>query len=189
MAPILDPIQKIRDEVAAANGERSMQWYYGQIKRLGLRTGNEALYSGFGKFATGIQIGKMYLFAYDPKLKDSLPYYDTYPLVFPFASAEGGFRGINLHYLPPLARKTFIKELMRYLTATKLTEKSKLRLSWRVLQKYSQAQICVKQYLLSHVQSRFLEIDPRDWNTAALLPVENFVGASKKSIHKRGSRA
>jgi hypothetical protein len=43
--------------------------------------------------------GEMYLFAYDPKTKEDLPYYDRFPLVFPFRKVKGGFYGINMHYL------------------------------------------------------------------------------------------
>ena len=48
-----------------------------------------------------IRIGNLYLFLYDPKTKNQLPYYDTFPLVYPYRKAEGGFVGYNLHYLPP----------------------------------------------------------------------------------------
>ena len=33
-------------------------------------------------------IGRMYLFNYDPKYKKELPYYDRFPLIFPFLSAN-----------------------------------------------------------------------------------------------------
>jgi hypothetical protein len=41
---------------------------------------------------------------------------------------------------------------------------------------------CVKHYLDSQVQSRFLNIKYPDWVTASLLPVERFVGASKQQV-------
>ena len=49
-------------------------------------------------------IGQLYLFQYDAKWKDILPYWDMWPLIFPFDYAKNGFYGINLHYLPPNAR-------------------------------------------------------------------------------------
>ena len=56
--------------------------------------------------------GRMYMFSYDPKTKDKLPYYDRFPLVFPFDSAPGGFMGLNLHYLSPMLRARFLDKLM-----------------------------------------------------------------------------
>ena len=51
--------------------------------------------------ATKFQIpGKMYFFHYSPKLKDKLPYYDSFPLVIIIEMYGDGFLGLNLHYLP-----------------------------------------------------------------------------------------
>ena len=53
-------------------------------------------------------VGNMYMFFYDPKLKKELPYYDSFPLVIVVGPAEGGFLGLNLHYLPPTLRAKFL---------------------------------------------------------------------------------
>jgi len=42
---------------------------------------------------------------------------------------------------------------------------------------------CIKRYLFSQIQSRFLEITADEWDIAALLPMESFVGASTKKVH------
>jgi hypothetical protein len=41
-------------------------------------------------------VGSMQMFFYDPKTKETLPYYDTFPLVVVVGPAEGGFYGLNL---------------------------------------------------------------------------------------------
>ena len=56
-------------------------------------------------------VGNMYMFFYDPKTKDTLPYYDSFPLIVVVGPAEGGFYGINLHYLPPTLRAKFLDGL------------------------------------------------------------------------------
>ena len=43
-------------------------------------------------------IGRMYFYFYDPKTKDTLPYYDKFPLVIPIERYPDGFLGLNLHY-------------------------------------------------------------------------------------------
>lgn len=182
MTTVQNPLEQAR-----VRDPKSTQWYLGQIRRLGLRkiSGQQALHAGIGTFAASPSLGSMYLFAYDPKTKETLPYYDTFPLVFPFAPAKGGFLGINLHYLAPVARTKFIKELMEHATTKNLTQKTRLRLSWGTLQRYSQSYPCVKHYLTKHVRSSFLTIDPRDWTTASLLPIEGFVGRNKTAVYKK----
>ena len=50
--------------------------------------------------------GSMYMYFYDAKHKETLPYYDKFPLTIPVGPAPGGFYGLNLHYLPlPLRAK------------------------------------------------------------------------------------
>ena len=48
-----------------------------------------------------LMIGNMYMFRYEPKLKESLPYYDRFPIVFPIEPYSDGFLGLNFHYLYP----------------------------------------------------------------------------------------
>jgi hypothetical protein len=45
-----------------------------------------------------------------------------------------------------------------------------------------QAKPCIKRYLFSHVQSRFLEITADEWDIAVMLPVESFAKAKKNKV-------
>ena len=54
----------------------------------------------------------MNMFFYDPKHKDTLPYYDRFPLSVIIGPAKGGFYGLNLHYLPPVLRAKMLDALM-----------------------------------------------------------------------------
>jgi hypothetical protein len=42
---------------------------------------------------------------------------------------------------------------------------------------------CIKRYLYSNIESRFLEISSNEWDIAALLPVESFVGATTSKVY------
>ena len=53
-------------------------------------------------------IGSMNMFFYDPKHKDTLPYYDRFPLVIIVGPAEKGFYGLNLPFLNFAAATIFI---------------------------------------------------------------------------------
>jgi hypothetical protein len=130
-------------------------------------------------------IGRMYFYFYDPKTKDTLPYYDKFPLVIPIEQYPDGFLGLNLHYISPKQRVLLLDKLSTLLTDHNYDEKTRLRISYDYLAKASkiyQAKPCIKRYLFSHVQSRFLEITADEWDIAVMLPVESFAKASKNKV-------
>lgn len=163
------------------DNERSLRWYRKQIQTL--VTTKVKMRNDIRKEAvisTNMEIGKLYLYKYDPKWKDILPVYDTYPLVFPFNYAKGGFLGINLHYLPYNFRFYLIQSLepLLYGRTTAVSKKNKAKLSWEILTKIAgvgSLNNAVKHYLTDHMRSAFMEIRHEDWFTAANLPIENFV--------------
>lgn len=129
--------------------------------------------------------GEMYLFAYDAKTQDKLPYWDMFPLVFPFRKLKDGFIGLNMHYLPHALRARLLDRLMDFKTNSLMNENTRLRYSWNTIQgvsKFKLAEPCVHRYLTSHLQSPLKKIDSQHWTTALLLPVERFVGASKQQV-------
>jgi hypothetical protein len=130
-------------------------------------------------------IGRMYFYFYDPKTKDTLPYYDKFPLVIPIERYPDGFLGLNLHYISPKQRVLLLDKLSTLLTDDNYDEKTRLRISYDYLSRASkmyQAKPCIKRYLFSHIQSRFLEITADEWDIAAMLPVESFVKAKKNKV-------
>jgi len=145
-----------------------------------------------GPFLTNrIITGNMYLFAYDPKTKEDLPYYDRFPLVFPFRRVPDGFYGINLHYLPPLLRAKLMDALYDTVNNDNMDETTRLRINYRILQsaaKFRYFEPCVKHYLNNHVRTRFLWIPADQWETALFLPLERFVGATKQQVWKDSRR-
>lgn len=109
--------------------------------------------------------GYMYLFKYDPKGKLDLPYYDTFPLIFPIETYNDGFLGINFHYLPYMLRAKLMDALYTITTDKKYNDKTKILATYRILQgasKYSAFKPTVKRYLYNHVRSQFLEIKARN---------------------------
>ena len=45
-------------------------------------------------------IGKMFFYGYNPKTKNTLPYYDIFPLVIMVRGLDNGWHGLNLHLIP-----------------------------------------------------------------------------------------
>lgn len=131
-------------------------------------------------------MGNMYLFNYDPKHKDTLPYYDMFPLIFPINKAKGGFLGINMHYLPPVLRAKLMDSLYETITNKNYDDTTKLNISYRILNgaaKYKEFAPTVKHYLTSHVRSRPAYIHPTEWDIALFLPTQKFVGASANKVY------
>jgi hypothetical protein len=132
-------------------------------------------------------IGKMYHFFYDPKLKDSLPYYDRFPLVIPIERYPDGFLGLNLHYIHPKQRILLLDKLSEILTNNKYNEATKMKISYDFLAaspSIFQTKACYKKYLFKHIESRFLEIGANEWDIAVMLPTESFIGAPKSKVFR-----
>lgn len=132
-----------------------------------------------------IMPGRLYLFMYDAKMKDTLPYWDRFPLVFPYARTPNGFIGLNMHYLPYILRVRLLDRLMDFATNKNMDANTKLKYSYATIQSSSKlrmAQPCIHRYISGNVQSRFLEIPASEWHTAMMLPVERFVGANKQTV-------
>jgi len=181
-----NPFEALR---TGSKEKKSYQWYQAQIRKLGLNslTPEKTLDSGIGKLVNKVEIGKMYLFMYSPKMFKTLPYYDEFPLVMPFNAIKGGFAGLNLHYVPPLLRMKLLDSMLKLSDTPTLTKTTKLRMSWDIVGNFSrfpETRACVKRYLLPHVQSRFLEINPQDWKAAILLPVESFQNETKSNVYQ-----
>jgi len=136
-------------------------------------------------------VGSMYMYFYDPKLKDKLPYYDSFPLVIPIGPASGGFMGLNLHYIPPMLRAKLLDSLMDITNNDKFDNSTKFNLSYRMLkgaQKFRYFKPCVKHYLNSNVRSRFARVPSTEWEIAAFLPTADFQKASKSKVYADSRR-
>ena len=132
------------------------------------------------------QIGQMMLFEYDPKHKDTLPYYDRFPLIFPINIAKGGFLGMNMHYLPPRLRAQLMDALYDAANNERFDEKTRLDISYRILSQSSKYRLfkpTVKRYLTKHVRSRFVRINASEWDIALFLPLQSFQKGSVQKVY------
>jgi len=172
--------------LAAAN-KNSYSWFAQQatlLKSEGF-TYNRVLKEQGYKHPSKITPGKLYMYIYDAKHKDTLPYWDMYPMVFPFKALPNGFIGLNMHYIPYAFRIRMLDKLME-IDGSKGTQRTKMQLSWDLIQSSSKLKLlqpCVHRYLTSHVVSQFREIERKDWATAMFLP-EQFIGANKTTVWK-----
>ena len=185
MAKLIDRIkQSLAKEGLSAGSNNARSWLRAKVKEL--TPTSRALMADKERLKGNSTIGKMYFYFYDPKTKDTLPYYDRFPLVIPIESYRDGFLGLNLHYIHPKQRLILLDKLSETATNDKFDSKTKLRVNYSYLASASkafEATPCIKRYLFTHIQSRFLEISADEWDIAALLPVESFVGATTSKVY------
>lgn len=134
---------------------------------------NGVLTPNKSRFTNYVSIGSMYMFNYDAKWKDTLPYWDARPLIFPFKLVPGGFYGINLHYLPLEVRAVLMDELYKLTNNTRFDESTVIAANYQLLMSSAKTKIikdCVKHYLIDHVRSSFTYIYPSEWDIALFLP-------------------
>ena len=202
MADKFDKINNLSDLISSvkAKSQKAKQWFRELIKT----TQRAAIPGKFGreevrkernidviKKVTRKDIGAMFLMRYDAKTKDRLPYWDAWPLVFPFAPAPGGFYGINIHYLNPTARMTLMMALIKgsqSFGSKQLDEDFRLKLSYKVLSSFPPAVPCIKRYLMGHVVKKSLyRISGEDWAYAAGLPMQMFKKESASYVWKQSA--
>lgn len=186
MTSMLDVFQKHRYDPSIVTQSRT--WFRQQatlLRKEGIKPAR--MYQNSGSYVSSVKPGNMYMFFYDPKTKDTLPYYDSFPLVFPFAKTPNGFMGLNLHYLSYRFRIVLLDNLLKFKNTKGLDENTKLRLSWDLLKGISKHRLvepCVKSYLTDHLVTQLKLVSPTDWTTALMMPVESFKKASTTEVWK-----
>lgn len=159
-----------------ADQQDSMSWFRSKVMEA---SDAGSFMSSARKMAvSSITPGSMYLFSYDPKLKNILPVYDRYPLVFPISSQGDSFLGLNMHYLNGVQRSSLMDALKDLTNNNKYDESTRIVMSYQLLNgssKYKYFEKALKKYLFSHVRSRFYLIPSAEWNFAMNLPLAQFV--------------
>lgn len=187
MSSIFDTIltKGVRAGQMPARTEASREWYRNTAQEYKNINETKLMKGGNERLTNRPMIGSMYMYYYDPKHKATLPYYDRFPLVFPYRKVENGFMGLNLHYLPLNYRAKLMDALYDVANNDKFDETTKLKFNYNILNsasKYKYFAPCVKHYLTEQVRSRFLYVYPSEWDIALFLPLERFQGANKQKV-------
>ena len=131
-------------------------------------------------------IGGLYFFAYNPKTRDDLPYYDKFPLVMPLKRESDGFIGLNFHYLPIGYRIRFLQKLLP-LALYDGDDIRRIRITYDILdasRRYREFRPCIKKYLLSNIKSKIVKVESEEWDTALFIPVHQFKKAQPQTVWK-----
>jgi hypothetical protein len=185
---------KLFDEILAkgiragqlpARSSTAREWFRDKANGLGKVSDSNILRDSTERLKNRTTVGKMYFFVYDAKYKDTLPYYDKFPLIFPVDRTPNGFTGINFHYLPLQLRAQLMDALYDITNNDRYDETTKLKMSYGVLkgaEKFKLFKPTFKRYLTSQIRSRFVQIEPAEWDIALWLQTEQFIGASKTKV-------
>ena len=161
-------IQAFRAGITPRTKE-SIAWFRKKAGQLGKVTGATVFNQEEVKLKDSLRnpVGNMYMFYYNAKHRETLPYFDAFPLVVITQMAEGGFYGLNLHYLPPTTRAKALNALLggdglpsKYFKPT------------------------IHRYLTTQVRSRFALIDKPEWEIATFLPTADFQKSGKSSVYR-----
>lgn len=171
--------------------KQSRDWFRKKAGQLGSVNRNALMKEDPVSLKNRTLVGSMNMFFYDPKHKDTLPYYDRFPLVIVLGPAKDGFLGLNLHYLPPVLRAKFLDALLDVTNNSKYNQTTKFDITYDLLKraaKYKYFKPCIKHYLTSNVRSRFARIDAPEWEIATFLPTADFEKASQSQVWKDSRR-
>ena len=174
---------------ASARTWASHKWFMEKVKKLNQNPNVQQFLkdSHFVK-KTAFRPGFMYHFMYDAKGADTLPYWDKFPLMIAVGPAEGGFYGMNLHYLAPPLRARFLDRLLDTTNNDKFDETTKFKLNYSVLSRMAKLKAfvpCFKHYLFNHTKSKIMMVPASEWEIAIFLPTEKFQGTNKRNVWRK----
>ena len=111
MASLFDTIsaQAFRAGITTRT-DQSKKWFQKKVRELGTVSREKVLKDDALDKVGRTLAGNMYMYFYDPKFKETLPYYDRFPLTIMLEPAKGGFYGLNLHYLNYKPRALFLDD-------------------------------------------------------------------------------
>ena len=170
----------------------SRTWFRRKAAQLGRINRNKLMQEDEINLQNTFGRGGMFMYFYDPKHKETLPYYDRFPLTIPVERAPGGFKGLNLHYLPPILRAKFLDSLLDITNNDNYNETTKFNLSMKTLKAASRFRYfkpCLKHYLTDHVRSRFALVSPTEWEIAVFLPTQDWAKRSASYVYSESRKA
>lgn len=159
-----------------SNSIKSKNWFVKTMSQMYKYTPSYILGDSAKLQEHNLFFGRLCMFIYDPKTKEKLPYYDTFPLVLPFEPRKDGFLGLNFHYIDPYSRAILLNQL------SDGNNMAELLFVYRDIKNNPIAKSCLKYYLYPYVRTKFVEIEPADFEWVLYLPTERFIKKSKSTV-------
>jgi hypothetical protein len=176
---MLDLLERIQGETPLETEKRSqesLEWFKGRLRKI-RQPVNKLLTDDDFPIVKRPELGRMYMYLYDAKYQDLMPYWDKFPLTIVFDLLADGFMGINLHYIAPRYRTALLLSLYEIAIDNDNDEEQRVLLSYQLIKSVSglkYAKPCVKRYLYGHINSRIAEVPMDNWDMMAMLPSQKF---------------
>lgn len=186
-----------RRQIIFSQSEASMKWFYERARKTSITSSQliREYTSDDFRNTNQVQIGSLYMFYYDPAHKETLPYYDTFPMIFLSdmwqTHGKTHFAGINLHYLPYKQRAFLMDALYDLENNASIPANKRLNLSYQILRQAAANRWfapCYKRYLKTHVRSKLVKIPYEEWVPAVFLPVHEFEKATAAQVWRDSTR-
>ena len=171
--------------------DQSRQWFRNEVKNIKVNRRSLLKDPSLEK-RNKARIGSMYMYFYDPKHRETLPYYDVFPLTIMVEPVQGGFYGLNLHYLPLALRAKLFDQLVDLTNNKKYDESTRFKLRYDLLKSASKLRLfnpCFKHYLYSQIEGRVAMVEAPVWEMALFLPTEQFRKSTKSAVWKDSRQA
>lgn len=186
-------MDKLREARAKQNflplSKDAFAWYRQYITKRGTTMNLRALLrSEKNRVTTELRPGKMVIFGYDAKTKDTLPYFDAVPLDIVLSVYEKGWTALNLHYIPPAHRAYVLDKIISVKKLKNITPRTRISVTYNLLKNVAQIpeiNFGIKRYLYSQTRSAFIGVPVVEWDSVIFLPLANWKSSTMASPSNR----
>ena len=166
MASLFDALeaQAFRKGLATRSKEAS-DWFAKNVAKLGKIGSGKMLGDDRLRKQAGASPGDMVMYTYNPKHKETLPYYDTFPLAIVVA--------------------IFLDKLNDVASNQKFNATTRFKITYKLLmatKSYKYFKPCFKHYLSANVTSNIMKVNAAEWNIAIFLQTASFKKAGAGTV-------
>lgn len=162
----------------------ALNWYRREISQLGNINKLKLLGDNIKYQQSAPEVGSFCLYFYSPKHKDTLPYYDTFPLMLSLPTTRHEIAGLNFHYLPPMERLKLLQVIIG-IQGSNFSKAHKLSATYEAVKGITNLyKPTYHAYLYKHIKSKVVIIPIQSAVPAVFLPIASFKKASQTSVWK-----
>jgi len=193
MANLFDNVKnRLVDEKITPNSQQSREWFLDKAETIAHGASRDSIKSKAPmKQVATVLPGMMYMFFYSPKHANTLPYYDTFPLVILLDITNDGMTGLNLHYLPINLRQKLFYGLLNRVSGQGMNDKTYLKVTYDYLQgarSLKEYRPCFKKYLTKHIRGGIANVPATEWEIAVHLPLALFKKENESTVHRQSEQ-
>lgn len=168
----------------------ALKWYKDLVGTKNPTAANFETYREETGLKARVAPGYLQHFVYLAKHRQTLPYYDAFPLSLIADVHDDGFLSFNLHYLSPTWREKALAAISRNMRSNR-GPVEKIKINYKMVKEMARLKVfqpCIKKHLFSQIKSKPILIRPQDFHHVIFLPSEDFLGASKVKVWRDSAK-